>query len=178
MPLRGSLALFAAGLVLAGCHEAFDLSLGLPGHFGLIWMAGLMLARGSSTLSFAATTTAFGYAAGGAGFDGFGAAAWHHAATHAPAYLVPALIVDAAARASRGHLVSRTSLAGVAGGVAFAVKPAVLALLVAVFELKAGSLRHGLAFPMLTHLCFGAVGAVIGSVLYRGLTEARRRPQA
>lgn len=44
----------------------------------------------------------------------------------------------------------------------FLSKPLMIAIAAWLFGLHAGMLRHGYAFPFITHLCFGAVGGIIG----------------
>ena len=85
-PLNQFLLLGALGLSLAGIHEAWDLSLGLPGHFGLVWMASLICARAGSSLRFAALTTAIAYAGGASAFSG----GTHSLFGHGPGYVVAA----------------------------------------------------------------------------------------
>lgn len=162
--LREFLLLFFCGVLLAGFHQASDLSLGLPGHFGLVWMAAIVFARAGSTLPYAAIAMALGYAGGGATF---GAVA-SHAIGQAPGYLVSALAVDGVWRLLAVTW-TRPVLAGLFGGLAFACKPLVMVAMVALFDIKAGSLHHGLAFPLLTHFCFGATGAVLGAFLWQGI---------
>lgn len=179
--LRAVVGAIAAGLLLAGCHERFDLSVGLPGHFGIIWMAGVMFVRLSSPLAFTAALTTLGYAAGGTGLDLVGGRGPWHAVTHLPVYLVPALIVDFAARPfsvdPQDHLRPMPAWrAALVGGVAFASKPLALAAGVTAFGMTAGALRHGIAFPVLTHFAFGAIGAVIGCLIRMTLEEAQRPP--
>lgn len=169
-PLNQVLFLGALGISLAGIHQAWDLSLGLPGHFGLIWMASLMCARAGSKLRFAALGTAIAYAGGTSAFSG----GTHALLGHAPGYLVAALAVDLA-WALAPALTRRRLTAGIIGGIAFALKPLVMATLVALIGIKAGSLSHGVGFPVLTHFCFGATGAVIGALLWQGIQSTRTR---
>ncbi|MCB1749875.1 MAG: hypothetical protein H6977_14805 [Gammaproteobacteria bacterium] len=157
------LALLGAGLMLAVFHRALDLSLGLPGHFGVFWMAALVLARSASPLPAAALVTALGYLCGGAVLGAHAT----HGMVNAPGYLAAALCLDGAwwlAPALLAHPFS----AALIGAVAFALKPALLAVAVAAFELKGGALRHGLGVVVLAHACFGGVGAVIGALLWQG----------
>lgn len=161
-PLRQVLLLFGCGVLLAGFHQAWDFALGLPGHFGLVWMAGLILARAGASVRFAACCSALGYASGDVAFSG----AALHALGQAPGYALSALLVDLAWQ-TRATLITRPVCAGLVGGLAFTCKPLTMAVLVALFEIKAGSLRHGLGFPLLTHFCFGATGAVIGALLWQ-----------
>jgi hypothetical protein len=160
-PLQQYGVLGGVGIALAGLHQSWDLALALPGHFGLIWMAALVCARAGSSLRFAAIFTAIVYAGSEAAFTGGSL----HTIGHGPAYLVAAFALDCAWRVSPA-LVRRPVFAGLVGGAAFALKPMVMAGLVTIIDLKAGALRHGLGFPLLTHFCFGATGAVIGALLW------------
>ena len=173
-PLHQVLLLLATGVLLAGFHQAWDFALGLPGHFGLVWMAGIVLARAGSRVRFAACCAALGYAGGDVAFSG---AAAMHALGQAPGYALGALMIDLAWQ-TRTSLVTRPAFAGLVGGLAFACKPLMMVALVALFEIKAGSLRHGLGFPLLTHFCFGATGAVIGALLWQSAQAVPRSRSA
>jgi hypothetical protein len=155
-------ALLGAGVVLAGIHEGWNLRLGLPGHFGLIWMTGLVCARHSSGVRHAALLTALGYAAGTAGFTNFSP----HELAHAPGYAVCAWALDFAWRRWPSRL-QRVAWAGLAGGLAFVLKPLVMLALAHGASLPMGALRFGALFPLLTHFSFGAVGAIIGTLAWR-----------
>jgi len=169
-PLTQFLILCGVGIALGGIHQAWDFKLGLPGHFGLIWMAGLVCARAGSNLRFAAVATAAAYAGSMAAFTGGSV----HTIGHAPAYLAAAIVLDAAWRLSP-VLVRRPAFAGILGGIAFGLKPLVFAALAAIIDLKAGSLRNGLGFPLLTHFCFGATGAVLGALLWQSSQVLNKR---
>ena len=160
------------GIALAFAHRYLDLSIGLPGHFGLIWMAGLMGARLSSPLAGAATFTVLVYAVGNMGLH------WTpmHTLTHTPQYLVAALVVDALwpfARLLMADL-RRTSMRTIAvifglAGLAYMLKPVTNLWVGHLFGLHAKSLAHGLAFPMTSHFFFGATGAVLGLLVWQAL---------
>lgn len=155
-------ALLGIGIVLAGVHQAWDLKLGLPGHYGLIWMAGIVASRHWSQASWAATICAAGYVAGTVGFTGFAA----HGLTHAPAYAISTLVLDLIWRLS-GTRFASVPVAALAGGIAFLMKPLCMMALVLVIGLEVGSLRHGNLFPLLTHFAFGLTGAVLGTLAWR-----------
>lgn len=153
------LALLGLGALLAFGHRAWDVDLGLPGHYGLVWMAGVMVARNGSATRWAATTTAAGYM-GTIALLAHGAGA----SMQAPIYGLCALAVDGAwlAGLRRGrHL----ALIALTGGVAFMLKPLAVYLLAHGVQLHLGKLRHGPLFSLMTHFGFGAVGAVIGTQL-------------
>lgn len=166
------------GIALAFAHRYLDLSIGLPGHFGLVWMAGLMGARLSSPLAGAATCTVFVYALGNMGLH------WTpmHTLTHTPQYLIAALVVDALwplARHLTGelHRTSARTIAVVFGlaGVAYMLKPLTNLWVGQLFGLSAKSLAHGLAFPMTSHFFFGATGAVLGLLVWQALRGGARK---
>lgn len=156
------LALVAVGVALAAFHQAFDLKLGLPGHFGLVWMGVVVAASQISLSTWAATLAACGYVGGSMAFAGLSM----HALTHVPIYAGVGLLLDAA-RHIGATAFRRTWFAGLAGGVAFAAKPLVLFALAATVGLEVGSLRHGHAVPIITHFAFGLTGAVLGTLAWR-----------
>jgi len=158
-----TLLLAGSGVLLAGFHQAFDLSLGLPGHFGVILMAVLVMARAGSPLPTAAMVTTLGYLAGTAVFAGLGG----HKLLNLPAYLLCAAALDAAFRLSPA-LVRSPVPAALVGAGAFALKPLLVALLAAGFAFEVGALRHGAVVPLFSHAAFGGVGAAIGALLWAG----------
>ncbi len=160
---RHVLGLAGSGALLAGLHEAFDLSLGMPGHFGVVFMAVLVFARAGSPLAGAAVLTTAGYLAGGMAFAGLGL----REVVNLPGYLLCALALDALWCLSPA-LIRRPARAALAGAFAFTLKPLLLAGLGVVLAFDIGVMRHGIAFPVLTHAVFGAAGALIGALLWHG----------
>lgn len=163
--------LLGIGVLLAGVHQGWDAPLSLPGHFGLMWMAGIMLTRQRSSATWAATVAALGYAGGTAAFAGFA----HHGLIQAPLYALSTVVVDVAWRVDSrrsAHLCG----AAVVGGLAFVLKPLALFAFAQGISLNLTTLRLGPVFPLLTHFSFGAVGAIIGTLLARaGNTALRTR---
>ena len=163
--------LLGVGVLLAGLHQASDAHLSLPGHFGLVWMTGVMLTRQKSATTWAASVTALGYAGGTAAFTGLA----HHGLLQAPLYILSTLVVDLAWRIDSrrsAHLFGAALL----GGLAFMLKPLVLFAFAHGISLNLNALRFGPGFPLLTHFSFGAVGAIIGTLLARaGRTASRPR---
>ncbi len=155
-------ALLGIGVILAGIHQAWNLKLGLPGHYGLIWMAGIVASRHWSQATWAATLCAVGYIAGTAGFTGFA----QHGLTQAPAYAISTIVLDGLWRVC-GPRFARTPVAALAGGLAFLMKPLVMLALASFAGLTIGSLRHGNLFPLVTHFAFGLTGAVLGTLAWR-----------
>lgn len=154
-------ALLGIGALLALVHQAWDFHLKLPGHYGLIWMAGVMLTRHWSPSRWAATGTAFGYV-GATALLTHGA---HAGLNQAPVYALCTLAVDAAWLLGAARL-RHVVMAGLLGGLAFMLKPMAVYALAHGLDVELGTLRFGALFPLITHFCFGAVGAVIGTLLY------------
>jgi len=154
--------LVGIGVALAGVHQGWKLTLGLPGHYGLVWMAVVLWTRLWSRTPAAATAVALGYVGGILGFTGLG----HHGLTTAPVYALCGLAVDGAWRAL-GTRLERPFIAGLVGGGAFMLKPLVMFAAAALLAVEVGSLRHGQVFPLLTHFGFGLTGAIIGCLAWR-----------
>ena len=161
-PSVGYAALLIYGFVLAGIHQITDLSLGLPGHFGLIWMAALIFARLRSPLNHTASITACGYILGGT--------LLHHFSPTLVSYLAVAMLLDAVFRILPGAMQRAVFLAPI-GATLFAIKVLFMALLGGFFMLKGGALQHGIGFPLLTHFCFGLVGTVLGTLLAQAVSK-------
>ena len=157
-----SAALLTIGALFAGVHQGWDVRLHLPGHYGLIWMAGVMLTRQSSQATWAATITALGYVSGTLALSGWA----HHASTQAPLYALSTLAVDVAWRMSAVRC-RPLALAGLVGGLAFLLKPLAQYAFASGVDIEVGALQFGPWFPLLTHFCFGATGAIIGTLLAR-----------
>ena len=161
--------LMGVGVLLAGLHQGWDLHLGLPGHFGLMWMAGIMLARQKSPVTWAASVAALGYAGGTAAFAGLA----HHGLLQAPLYVLSSIVVDLAWRLDNRRC---THLLGAAlvGGVAFMLKALVLFAFAHGISSNFSAVRAGPGFALLSHFSFAAVGAIIGTLLARaGRTPSR-----
>jgi hypothetical protein len=169
--LAHAAALLGIGALLALIHQAWDFHLKLPGHYGLVWMAGVMMTRHWSPARWAALGSACGYI-GGTALLTHGA---HAGLTQAPVYALCALVVDAAWMLGAAQL-RRLAAAALLGGVAFMLKPITVYLLAHGLDLELGTLRFGAAFPIITHFCFGAVGAVIGTLCHGFGAQYSRKP--
>lgn len=168
--LAHAAALFGIGALLALIHQAWDFHLKLPGHYGLVWMAGVMMTRHWSPARWAAVGTVFGYI-GGTALLTHGA---HAGLMQTPVYALCALVVDAAWLLGAARMRS-LALVALLGGAAFMLKPITVYLLANGLDLHLGTLRFGAVFPIITHFCFGAVGAVIGTLAH-GASVHRGRP--
>jgi hypothetical protein len=154
-------ALLGIGALLALIHQGWDFHLKLPGHYGLVWMAGVMLTRHWSPARWAATGTVLGYI-GGTALLTHGI---HGGLMQTPVYALSTLVIDVAWMLGAQGL-RRLALVALLGGVAFMLKPIAVYALADGFHVQLGTLRFGALFPLITHFCFGAVGAVIGTLMY------------
>jgi hypothetical protein len=149
----GLLALAGLGLLGFWLHQSFRFPLHLPGRHGLDWLAILAFARLLSRERWAATLV--GLSASGAAF-GLSA---HHAFPFLN-YGLAGLVLDGLFLAG-GTWRTRFGFIVLAGALAHAAKPVVQWLL----ALPGDSVQAGLAYPLLTHLGFGATGAALGAGL-------------
>ena len=134
-------------------------------------VAGVMLTRHWSPARWAATGTVLGYI-GGTALLTHGA---HHGLMQTPVYALCALAVDAAwlMGAARWR---QLALVGLLGGLAFMLKPMAVHAMANGLHVQLGTLRFGAIFPLITHFCFGATGAVIGTLLYGAGAQRDRTP--
>ncbi|MFV0369882.1 MAG: hypothetical protein ACK5KM_15640 [Hyphomicrobiaceae bacterium] len=158
------------GVLSVVMHETVRLPLKLPGHHGLEAMALLVIARLSCTHPFSATITALSSAMAAAAI-GLG-----------QGWVSPFLIILPGIVLDTGMLVfKRVSMAMVlvvlpfVAAIAHATKPLVRFGLWQGFDMHFGSFRHGLAWPIYTHLAFGFVGALIAVAMWYGWYRATRR---
>jgi len=149
------LVLLGAGALATLIHEAVRIGLHLPGHHGIEWLAILFLARTASSLRGAALVVAVGAIL----------ASMASATTHEPlstrwlTYLLQAGAIDAlfVARPSMFRSLPALLLSGAAiHAVAPLTKLATHLLTGAPF----GSLAQGIGYPLLSHMLFGACGAM------------------
>lgn len=153
----GLLLGLGAGIILL--EMAFRMPLKLPGHHGLEAMALMMFGRLSSRHAWAATIVGAG--AGTTGLIlGVG-----HGALMPLFYLLPGVCLDLAFRL---RPLSRNSLLLLAliGGLAWTSRPLIRGLAAQGLDLQFGSLANGLAWPVITHLIFGTVGAVAATLVW------------
>jgi hypothetical protein len=143
----------------------------LPGHQGLVLLALLMVGRTATPTRWAATTTGVGAATVSMlpvwGFnDPF---RWLP-------YLLVGALIDLAflglARWTR-HL----WLVALIGGIAYVAKPLVRVAINLVTGIPIGTVRLGVAYPVLTHFLFGTVGAAIGAGVILGARRLSRTEQ-
>lgn len=157
---RSELLLFVglgAGVVVL--HAVFRWPLRLPGHHGLEWMALLLVGRCVSSHRWSASLSSLSASALSVlPFWGFGDPfVWL-------VYLLPGLVIDAGFRLSCYWRENIWFLAAL-GGLAHGSKPLARAALSALSGWPYGSLLHGLAYPLGTHILFGFLGGLLGAGL-------------
>jgi len=144
------------GILLAASHLISRGSLHLPGHHGVVDMAILLAARQIMRHPWSATLASIA-AAGFAVIPGTGFG------SSAPLlYLLPGLVVDLGYRFApqwRTSILFLTALAALGYG----AKPLGRWLIAAVSDAHFGSLAHGLAYPLFSHLVFGLLGGLVAA---------------
>lgn len=163
------LLLLLAGAAAAILHESFRWPMRMPGHHGLEWFAILMFARVLSTRPWAAFAVACG-----AALTALTPLGGHEGSVRPLTYLVQGFTLDLLFL-----LILRwrlpIGLAVLAGALAHALSPLLKAGLALTGVGGFGSLSKGLAFPLMTHAGFGAVGAAVGLLLALAWQRARDR---
>ncbi len=158
------------GVLSVVMHETVRLPLQLPGHHGLEAMALLVIARLSCTHPFSATITALSSvlasAAVGAG----------HGWVSPFLIILPGLVMDVGMAALKRLPMTMVLVAlPFVAALAHVTKPLLRLGLWQGMGVHFGSFRHGIAWPIVTHLAFGFVGALIAVLMWYGWYRATRR---
>jgi hypothetical protein len=164
-----ALLLFGSGILAVVLHRAFDLSLGLPGHHGIEWMALLILGRASSRFRGAGTITSLGASLASMMpfLQGGNPYAWMF-------YLLPGIAMDLAFR----YLPSITNklwFLVLLGGLAHATKPIGQFIVNLITGWPFGSFRNGVLYPFATHLLFGMIGGLLGAFIVLGIQRSTKK---
>lgn len=156
------LLLLGTGALAVVLHQSLRLPLGLPSRHGIEWMALLVLARASSRQRGAGSLASVGAAATSLlpvwGFDD--PYVWL-------TYLLPGLVMDAAFTLLP-RLEGKLWFLVLLGGLAHATKPLARWVISLANGWAYGSLLFGLAYPLATHILFGAVGGLLGALIVLG----------
>jgi len=158
-----ALLLIGSGALAVVVHRNTDLSLGLPGHQGIAWIAILIIGRMSSRFR------------GAGSLAGVGASV----ATFIPAlhtanpftalfYLLPGPVMDFAFYYFPG-LSRKLWFLVLIGGLAHITKPLGQLVVNGFMGWPFGSFRFGVLYPIASHLLFGLIGGFIGALIVLGI---------
>ena len=157
LPWWEALLLIGGGVLAVVLHRASDLSLGMPGHHGIEWMALLIIGRASSRFRGAGTLTSAGasFASMLPFLHGENPYTWLF-------YLLPGPVMDLAYRYLPRYT-NRLWFMILLGGIAHASKPVGQLIINLLTGWPFGSFRYGVVFPFVSHLFFGMIGGLLGA---------------
>ncbi|MEW6718244.1 MAG: hypothetical protein AB1345_12195 [Chloroflexota bacterium] len=161
--LISMIALLGLGFLVVFLHARLRYPMQIHGRHGLEWMALLMLGRLGARQRWSATISSIG-AAGFALLPGWGLNDPYISLT----FLLPGPAIDLLYHAAR-RLQNKAWYLSIIGGLAHATKPVLRLGISAVTGWKYGSPKGGLAYPLISHLLFGMIGALIGSGAFLGI---------
>lgn len=154
--------IFLAGAMAMLMHESFRFGLELPGRQGLTLMAILVFVRLASPYHYSATL---------AGSGGLVAALLiRDNPSAAIIVLSQGVLLDLAFKQLSVSTITLW-LMPLAAGLAHMLKPLFKIGFLAWAGIETDSLRHGMAYPFMTHFIFGALGGLIGLLAWRGMRK-------
>ncbi|MFN8384033.1 MAG: hypothetical protein U0V02_19010 [Anaerolineales bacterium] len=158
-----ALLLIVGGVTAVVLHRVTDLSLGLPGHHGIEWMALMVLGRASSRFRGAGTLTSIGASAASMlpFLSGDNPFTWLF-------YLLPGVVMDLAYQYLPRYA-NKLWFLVLLGGFAHATKPVGQFIINLVTGWPFGSFRYGVVYPFASHLLFGMVGGLLGAIVVLGV---------
>lgn len=161
-----ALLLFGGGALAVVLHRAYDLSLGLPGHHGMEWMALMIIGRASSRFRGAGTLTSVGasFASALPFLHGENPFTWLF-------YLLPGPVMDLAFRYLPLYA-NKLWFLVLLGGFAHATKPMGQFIMNLFTGWPFGSFRYGVLYPFASHLLFGMIGGLVGALIVLGVQRA------
>lgn len=158
-----ALLLIGGGVMAVVLHRAYDLSLGVPGHHGIEWIALMMIGRASSRFRGAGTLTSLGASFASA------LPILHGDNPYTPLfYLLPGPVMDFAFRYFQVDA-SKLWFMVVIGGLAHATKPVGQLITNLITGWPFGSFRYGVLVPFGSHLFFGMIGGLLGALVVLGI---------
>ncbi len=168
-PTDWSLAWIEAFLLIGGgvmaviLHRSTDLSLGLPGHHGIEWMAIMILGRASSRYRGAGTLTSIGasFTSLIPGLQSGNSFAWLF-------YLLPGLVMDFSIYYFAGNA-NKIWFLALLGGLAHTTKPLGQLTVNLITGWPFGSFRYGVAYPFASHMLYGTIGGLLGVLILFGI---------
>jgi hypothetical protein len=164
-----ALLLFGGGVTAVILHRTTDLSLGLPGHHGIEWMALLLIGRVSSRFRGAGTLTGIGasFASTLPFLQGGNPFTWLF-------YLLPGLVMDVAFRYFPGYA-NKLWFLILLGGLAHITKPIGQLAMNLITGWPFGSFRYGVLYPFASHLLFGMIGGLLGALIVSGIRRYSKK---
>ncbi|MEP6894932.1 MAG: hypothetical protein ABI986_04920 [Chloroflexota bacterium] len=166
-----ALLLFGSGVLAVVLHRAYDMSLGLPGHHGIEWMALMILGRASSRFRGAGSMTSLGasFASTLPLLHSDNPYTWLF-------YLLPGPVMDFAFRYFPGYA-NKIWFMVLLGGLAHATKPVDQLITNLLTGWPFGSFRYGVVYPFASHLLFGMIGGLIGALIVLGIQRASSKSE-
>ncbi len=160
-----ALLLIGGGVMAVVLHRALDMSLGLPGHHGIEWMAIMILGRASSKFRGAGTLTSIGasFASVLPFLHGDNPFTWIY-------YLLPGPVMDLAFRYLPRYT-NKLWFMVLLGGIAHITKPIGQLTVNLVTGWPIGSFRFGVVYPFASHLLFGMIGGLLGALVVLGTSR-------
>ena len=160
-----ALLLIGGGVAAVVLHRALDMSLGLPGHHGIEWMAIMILGRASSKFRGAGTLTSIGasFASVLPFLHGDNPMTWIY-------YLLPGPVMDLAFRYLPRYA-NKLWFMVLLGGLAHMTKPIGQLTVNLITGWPIGSFRFGVAYPFASHLLFGMIGGLLGAMVVLGISR-------
>jgi len=157
------------GVGIVVLEQAFRWPLQLPGHHGIEAVALLVLGRLSCSNPWSATVVGASAAvsAPAIGVD--------HGVLMPLFYLLPGLVLDLGYRLRPVAATGLLIYLPLVGALAWACEPVVRVIANLAFGMQFGSLRSGPVYPILTHLLFGFIGALVAVLLWRVTERAADR---
>ena len=164
-----ALLLFGGGALAVVLHRTFDMSLGLPGHHGMEWIALMILGRASSRFRGAGTLTSIGASLASTMplLHSDNPYTWLF-------YMLPGPVMDLAFRYLPG-LTNKVWFLVLLGGLAHATKPVGQLIINLITGWPFGSFRNGFLDPFATHLLFGMIGGLVGALIVLGIQRTSKR---
>lgn len=166
-----ALLLIGGGVTAVVLHRALDLSLGLPGHHGIEWMALLLIGRASSRFRGAGTLTSLGasFASMLPFLQGGNPFTWLF-------YLLPGPLMDLAFRYLPRYA-NKFWFLVLLGGLAHVTKPIGQLTINLITGWPFGSFRYGVLYPFASHLLFGMIGGLLGALILLGTQRASKKSE-
>jgi len=165
-----ALLLIGSGALAVVLHQSFRLSLGLPGHHGIEWMALLIMGRSFSRFRGAGTLASLG-AAGMSMLPLWGAVndpfIWL-------IYLLPGPVMDIAFRYLPRYAGTFWFLS-ILGGLAHITKPVARLVITVLSGWSFGSFRFGVVYPITSHFLYGMIGGLLGALIVLGIHRASKK---